>query len=128
MSVFRALALSATVLALAARAGAEDLAALRHARALADELMSPFCPGRTLSDCPSPNAAALREEIRTWVAEGRSDAEIRAQLRSQFGDVLAAEPESIWGRIAPLGAIALVAILFGFGVRRVLARPSDLSP
>ena len=26
---------------------------------LANDLMSPFCPGRTLADCPSPQAKSL---------------------------------------------------------------------
>ena len=28
---------------------------------LADAIMSPFCPGRALSECPSPQAGDLRD-------------------------------------------------------------------
>ena len=42
----------------------------RAAYALSRELMSPYCPGRTLADCPSPDAAALREEIRDRIEAG----------------------------------------------------------
>jgi cytochrome c-type biogenesis protein CcmH/NrfF len=118
----RALLLVACGAALAAPAAESDLDELRRARALSEELMSPFCPGRTLSDCPSPNASAVRDEIRAWVDEGRSDAEIRAELRARFGDALVGEPQSFWGRAAPLAAIALVGVLFALGARRVIAR------
>ena len=117
----RALAITCA-LALAGAAAADELADARHARALAEELMSPFCPGRTLSDCPSPNAAAVREEIRAWVGEGRSDDEIRVQVRQQFGDAVDGEPQSGWGRAAPLAVIALVGVAFAFGLRRVVGR------
>jgi cytochrome c-type biogenesis protein CcmH/NrfF len=120
--VVRTFLLAAILAALALPAAGSELEELRRARALADELMSPFCPGRTLSDCPSPNAAAVREEIRVWIDQGRSDAEIRAELRARFGDALAGEPESPWGRGAPLAVIALVGVLFALGVRRVVAR------
>jgi cytochrome c-type biogenesis protein CcmH/NrfF len=106
-------------------AGGDELANSRRARGLADELMSPFCPGRTLSDCPSPNASAVREEIRAWVGEGRSDAEIRERLRDRFGDSLAGEPQSAWGRVLPIAAIAGVGLLFAVGLRRVVARSPD---
>ena len=39
---------------------------------VANELMSPFCPGRTLADCPSPDAASLRMWIAVQAAAGRS--------------------------------------------------------
>jgi cytochrome c-type biogenesis protein CcmH/NrfF len=110
-------------LAIAPGAGADELGDLRRARALADELMSPFCPGRTLSDCPSPNASAVREEIRAWIHQGQSDDQIRATLRTRFGPALVGEPESAWGKAAPLAVIAGVAVLFALGIRRVIARP-----
>jgi cytochrome c-type biogenesis protein CcmH/NrfF len=112
-------------LSLAGAARGDELAELRRSRALADELMSPFCPGRTLSDCPSPNAQAVREEIRAWVHQGRSDAEIRAELSTRFGHSLAGEPQSGWGRAIPLLVIAAVGLLFAWGIRRVVARPES---
>jgi cytochrome c-type biogenesis protein CcmH/NrfF len=112
-------------LSLAGPAHSDELAELRRSRALAEELMSPFCPGRTLSDCPSPNAQAVREEIRAWIRQGRSDAEIRAELATRFGHSLAGEPQSAWGRAIPLLVIAAIGLLFAWGVRRVVARPES---
>lgn len=118
----------AVILALLALpAAGSELEELRRARALADELMSPFCPGRTLSDCPSPNAAAVREQMRAWIDEGRSDSEIRAELRARFGDALAGEPESPWGRLAPLALIAGVGLAFALAAMRIVA-PGQAEP
>ncbi len=61
---------------------------------LAGDLMSPYCPGRALSECPSPNA----EKLRVWILDqekaGRSQAEVEAQLYEQFGDQLRQSPKA----------------------------------
>ncbi len=54
----------------------------RRAQKLADDLKSPFCPGKTLKTCTSPNAAKLRREIQDMVKRGMSDADIIYQLKS----------------------------------------------
>ena len=54
----------------------------RRAQKLADDLKSPFCPGKTLKTCTSPNAAKLRREIQDMVKGGMSDAEIITELKS----------------------------------------------
>ena len=46
-----------------------EVALARTAHELSRELMSPYCPGRTLADCPSPDAGAVRDEIRRLEAE-----------------------------------------------------------
>ena len=61
---------------------------------LSHELMSPFCPGRTLSACSSPQA----ETLRTWVivqeASGRSREDVEAELYERYGDVLRSAPRA----------------------------------
>jgi cytochrome c-type biogenesis protein CcmH/NrfF len=54
----------------------------RRAQKLADDLKSPFCPGKTLKACTSPNAARLRRDIQDMVKRGMSDADIIYQLKS----------------------------------------------
>jgi hypothetical protein len=44
----------------AAPASAADGAPEGWAYEVANELMSPFCPGRTLADCTSPQAATVK--------------------------------------------------------------------
>ncbi len=103
----------------------------RRAYALAGDMMSPFCPGRTLADCPSPNAAAWREEIRAWVDAGLPDAEIRARLQARIpeGD-LSALPRGPLGWLLP-GLILLSGlVILTAALRRVTraSREPDLDP
>jgi cytochrome c-type biogenesis protein CcmH/NrfF len=69
------------------------------AYAIAHELMSPFCPGRTLAACPSPQADQLRQWILFQAAAGQSEAEVEEMLYERFGDVLRSTPkaEGGWG-------------------------------
>ncbi len=57
-----------------------------------NELMSPFCPGRTLADCPSEQAEQLREWIVAQEAQGRAREDVTAELFRSFGDVLRQAP------------------------------------
>ncbi len=59
---------------------------------IANELMSPFCPGRTLSDCPSPQAESLRMWILVQEASGRTRADVEAELYERYGDMMRPAP------------------------------------
>lgn len=77
------------------------------AYAMAHELMSPYCPGRTLAECPSPQATSLRFKILMQAASGASEAEVREMLAQQYGDVLLAAPRAEgWGLSAYVIPIA----------------------
>ena len=97
-------------------------------------LMSPFCPGRILIDCPSPQAA----ELRTWIADqeraGRSRADVEAQLYAQFGDVILQAPKAqgfgLAAYVVPLiafGCGGAVVWLFLRRQRRAAAGPAPLA-
>jgi cytochrome c-type biogenesis protein CcmH len=75
-------------------------------------LMSPFCPGRTLMDCPSPQAAKLREWIAQQEAAGRSRDEVEEQLYREYGDVILQEPRA---RGFGIAAYAIPAVLIVAG-------------
>jgi len=79
---------------------------IEWAYALAHELMSPFCPGRTLAECSSPQAAELRLWILTQAAAGASQEEIEANLYGRLGDVLLAAPRAegwgLWAYLVPI--------------------------
>lgn len=78
---------------------------------MAHELMSPFCPGRTLAECPSPQATDLRFWILTQAAAGVSEADVRIMLEDRFGDVLLAAPRAEgWGLSAYVIPIAFFVI------------------
>lgn len=101
----------------------------RKANAIARQVMSPFCPGRTLWGCPSPNAAEWREDIRTWVGEGLTAEEIRARLekRAPGFDLSGAPSTSLgWGLPALL---ALMSVgLLAFVLSRLVRRGSAATP
>lgn len=89
-----------------------------EAHLLAKELMSPFCPGLTLADCPSPNAAVLRSEIEQRLKAGEPKAAVEADLVERFGTKIRGTPPPegfamlLWVglpvvALAGLGAVAL---------------------
>jgi len=113
----------------AAFACAAFLAAPAHAAegppdwayAIAHELMSPFCPGRTLAECPSPQASELKFWILNQAAAGASEAEVREMLAERFGDVLLAAPRAEgWGLSAY--AVPILALVIGLPVVLITIR------
>jgi len=80
--------------------------------AMAHDLMSPYCPGRTLAECPSPQATELRFWILTQAAAGVSEADVRGMLEERFGDVLLSAPRAEgWG----FSAYAIPIVFFILG-------------
>ena len=78
---------------------------------MAHDLMSPFCPGRTLAECPSPQATDLRFWILTQAAAGATEAEVNEMLTQRFGDVLLASPRAEgWGLSAYVIPIAFFVL------------------
>jgi cytochrome c-type biogenesis protein CcmH len=56
--------------------------------------MSPYCPGRALAECPSPQADALRLWILEQARAGATREEVEAQLLQSFGDQLLQAPRA----------------------------------
>jgi cytochrome c-type biogenesis protein CcmH/NrfF len=113
-----ALATFACVLLSSAPAPAADGADEARAAQVADQLESPFCPGKTLSACASPAAAAWRDDIRRWVGEGMTTAQIRERLAARAGRDLRFVPQQAgfyW--LLPLGVVASLT-LFAAAARR----------
>jgi cytochrome c-type biogenesis protein CcmH len=96
----------------------------REAHALSRDLMSPYCPGRTLADCPSPDAGQVREEIRTRMRSGESAEAIRADLESRFGAAVRGVPQSVLGWAIPGLLLAAGGLLLVVALRRLSARPA----
>lgn len=70
---------------------------------LSNEIMSPFCPGVTLHECPSAEALRLRDRIESWFRDGMSRETIMERLESEYGTGIRATP--------PPSAIGLTAWL-----------------
>ncbi len=57
-------------------------------------LMSPFCPGRTIADCSSPQAESLRLWMIVQEAGGRTRADVEEELIAKYGDVMRPAPRT----------------------------------
>jgi cytochrome c-type biogenesis protein CcmH len=121
------LALALVVLLALACARTED-PEVKHAREASEigrQLMSPFCPGRTLAECSSPDAGAIREQIRAELRAGETPEAVRARLEARWGEQVASGPRSWLGALLPvIGIIAGGGVLW-LTLRRVVARPGD---
>jgi cytochrome c-type biogenesis protein CcmH/NrfF len=86
----------------------------RQAESIARSIMSPFCPGRTVSACPV--AGPWRDDIRRWVAEGVDAIEIKRRLAERVPEHnLGGVPKNRLGWVLPvglgIGAFALLVFL-----------------
>lgn len=114
------------------RPAAEQLSSEQEVRAaaIARQTMSPFCPGRTLADCPSEYAAEWRRDIRQLLAEGKSPVEIQDELERRAGANLSGSPgrdTSYW--IPAAFALLGVGVLGAIFIRlRTTSPPRDSKP
>ncbi len=109
------LALAALALAVLAGGALRAEASEGWAYEMANELMSPFCPGRSIADCPSPQAQTLRMWLIVQESSGRPRAEVEAELVARYGEsVLGAPRARGFGLTAYAIPAAVVAV--GAGV------------
>jgi cytochrome c-type biogenesis protein CcmH len=87
--------------------------------------MSPFCPGRALIDCPSSQAAELRDWIVTQEKAGRPRKEVEDELYERFGDVILQAPKAtgfgLAAYVIPVVGVALGALVLVIFLRRQAA-------
>ena len=104
---------SLAVLALGGAAHAEEAPSWGYE--LADELMSPWCPGFALPDCSSGYAS----ELRLWILEqeklGRPRAAVEAEILARYGEKMLQAPKAE-GRGLLAYAIPAALILVGLAV------------
>jgi len=90
--------------------------------------MSPFCPGRTLSDCPSEYATQWRKDIRAMVAQGMSASEIQKELESRVGENLSGSPNRSAGYGVSLGLALGAALVLFFVLSRLRHNSRKVAP
>ncbi|MET0412023.1 MAG: cytochrome c-type biogenesis protein CcmH [Polyangiaceae bacterium] len=95
----------------------------RQAEALSRSMMSPFCPGRTLSACPSPNALAWRDDIRKWVREGVPANEIRDRLTARHPEHNLTGSPPTYAKWALIGVGLLSVVVLIAALRHLLKPP-----
>jgi cytochrome c-type biogenesis protein CcmH/NrfF len=83
------------------------------AYAMAHDLMSPFCPGRTLAACPSPQADQLRQWILFQAAAGQTPEQVEESLLDRFGDSILSAPKAEGGWGVSAYAIPIAGFLLG---------------
>jgi len=116
-----------------AETAADDAAAEAQARALFTEVMSPFCPGLTLADCPSPDAFTMRGDIERRLKAGESRDAIVNELVETYGAQILADPSDtaigsiVWGVPIALSLLAAAALAF-FLRRATRARSPEVQP
>jgi cytochrome c-type biogenesis protein CcmH/NrfF len=115
------------LLAPVAFAESQEEIALRAHR-MSREVMSPFCPGRTLADCPSPDATRLREQIRDQLAAGVNEATVRSELEQLYGDAVIGVPRTGLGWALPSLLLLLGAGALAFALRRLSTSTPDPTP
>jgi len=94
----------------------------REAEAIARSVMSPFCPGRTVSACPV--AGPWREDIRRWVTEGVEPDEIRKRLHDRAPEHnLMGVPPNRLGWVLPVGSSLLAIGALVLILRRLVKPP-----
>lgn len=98
---------------------------------LAGELMSPFCPGRTVASCPSPQATELIQWIATQEAAGATREEVIAVLVERHGEeILGAPPAkgiTLWAYVFPVLGFAGFGLIAFRVLRRIVAPATPAS-
>ncbi|MFN8392399.1 MAG: cytochrome c-type biogenesis protein CcmH [Bdellovibrionota bacterium] len=107
----------------AATSSADTSRLERSAQEISETMMSPFCPGRTISSCPSPQARELRTQIFQWLQQGYSEEAVRNQLRTIYGEDVKGEPDKegfgLVGWFAPLIFVLLALLLVVWKLRKM---------
>jgi cytochrome c-type biogenesis protein CcmH len=95
--------------------------------AIAKDMYCPVCESTPLDVCPTQACAEWRELIRSMLAEGRTEAEIKTYFVNRFGPQVLAEPPAQgfgWLIYAMAGGIILIGVLLIYGAFRAWRRPS----
>jgi cytochrome c-type biogenesis protein CcmH/NrfF len=102
-----------------------DLELNRRARALTDQMMSPWCKGVTVTQCSSGIAVGYRNQVRAWLEAGISEADIKRSFTQQFGEGQLAMPRGGFSWTAPLIILGVGALALLILVRRLTMTPPE---
>ncbi len=90
-------------------------------------LMSPFCPGRTIADCSSPQAESLRLWMIVQEAAGRTSEDVQEELIEKYGDVMRPAPRAdgfgVTAYLFPVVAFLAGGVFIAFFLRRQMSSP-----
>jgi len=96
---------------------------------IAHELMSPYCPGRTLATCPSPQAAELIQWIVLQEAAGVTQDQVVEMLIERFGEDILGAPKAEGIKVLAYIMPVLGFVIFGgvavIVLRRIVSRGGE---
>jgi cytochrome c-type biogenesis protein CcmH len=101
-------------------------------KSLGEELRCLVCQNQTIADSAAPLALDLRNQIRTQIAQGRSDDEIRAYMVDRYGDFVLYRPPFnaatalLW--MGPFALLLVGIVVLGIVLRRRKALPAAPAP
>ena len=96
-------------------------------KTLAEELRCLVCQNQTIADSSAPLALDLRNQIRTMIVQGSSDAQIRDYMVQRYGDfVLYKPPLQANTALLWIGPFAVLAV--GIGAFLVIVRRRRAPP
>jgi cytochrome c-type biogenesis protein CcmH len=87
-----ALAFAAAAFGQAEEVAHPDARVERRLKDLGEQLRCLVCQNQTIAESSAPLALDLRNQIRTQIAAGRSDDEIRAYMVARYGDFVLYRP------------------------------------
>jgi len=115
------MAFASSALAQAEEVAKPDAKVEARLKALAEELRCLVCQNQTIADSSAPLALDLRNQIRTQIAQGKTDEQIRAYMVDRYGDfVLYRPPFKATTVVLWLGPFLLIAA--GIGIFLVVVR------
>ena len=93
---------------------------------ITSEVRCLVCQNQTIADSTAPLAADLRRQIHAQIAAGQTEEEIKLYLLARYGDFVLYRP-----RFKPSTAVlwlapALLLLLGGFTLRRIILRRATL--
>ncbi len=93
---------------------------------LSNDLMSPFCPGRTIASCPSSQARKLEERILAEAKSGKNRDQIEQSLVADYGsDIIGYRPPPSLLITTIVGGSLALGLLIVLGRRWVRAKPEQ---
>ncbi len=104
------------------------------AQEVGEEIMSPFCPGRTLQSCPSENARQLKLEITSLLKMGYSKDAVKRKMLIDYGEEISGLPANnsfknvAWLSPALFGLIGLIIVYLGLRFMRNESTDSNIKP
>jgi cytochrome c-type biogenesis protein CcmH len=99
----------------------EDPALEARASAIAAQLRCGVCQGLSIQDSPSPLAQDMKDLIRTQVAAGSTDEEIREYFISKYGEYVLLEPNPRGFNLV-VYVLPFLGLLLGIGLVALMVR------